>query len=332
MTAAAPGFEVGHPLRRILIIGGVVACGAAFAELVGWDIRAWLGDVWDTLTGISAEYVVAAILALTLQTTATAFAWYSILRVAYPREVRWMQVYAAYAACVGMNNVLPANLGTFVMFAMLMTVIVSATLAGLIAGFLVEKIFFTIAGAFVYLYLFLSVPGSFDIDFSWVKEQPGAIAIRGRIGCGRARPCGAQLLAEGGRVVGAGEGGRPDPGAPRRISRPCLLPGIRLVASGPLGDRDLPHRLRDPGHLPYDHFGDRQQFNLQHRCGDPGRGGRQPGDQRRRVEGCHRLADCYCLLHRAAAGDDSVVAPARTCAHGLGVRLGRGEDALAPVV
>ena len=177
MTAAAPGFEVGHPLRRILIIGGVVACGAAFAELVGWDIRAWLGDVWDTLTGISAEYVVAAILALTLQTTATAFAWYSILRVAYPREVRWMQVYAAYAACVGMNNVLPANLGTFVMFAMLMTVILSATLAGLIAGFLVEKIFFTIAGAFVYLYLFLSVPGSFDIDFSWVKEQPGAIAI-----------------------------------------------------------------------------------------------------------------------------------------------------------
>jgi hypothetical protein len=87
-----------------------------------------------------------------------------------------MQVYAAYAACVGMNNILPANLGTFVMFAMLTAVIASATYAGMIGGFLVEKIFFTVAGAFVYLYLFLTVPGSFDIDFSWIKEHPWATA------------------------------------------------------------------------------------------------------------------------------------------------------------
>ena len=91
----------GHPVRRILIIVGLVICGAAFARLVGWDIRGWFSDLWKTLTSISVEYIIAAVVAVTVQTTATAFSWYSILRYAYPKgEVRWMQVFAAYAACV----------------------------------------------------------------------------------------------------------------------------------------------------------------------------------------------------------------------------------------
>ena len=107
-----------------------------------------------------------------------------------------MQVYAAYAACVAMNNVLPANLGTIVMFVMLTTVIASATFAGMFGGFMVQKIFFVLAGAFVYLYLFLSVPDSFDIDFSWVKDildgrDPPRVRRRGN------RVDGAAVLAEG---------------------------------------------------------------------------------------------------------------------------------------
>jgi uncharacterized membrane protein YbhN (UPF0104 family) len=114
---------------------------------------------------------------MTLKTTATAYAWYAILRYAYPGEVQFRIVLAAYATCVALNNVLPANLGTIVMFIMLTTVITSATFAGMIGGFLVQKIFFTIAGTFVYLYLFLSVPGSFDISFSWVHENPWATVV-----------------------------------------------------------------------------------------------------------------------------------------------------------
>jgi uncharacterized membrane protein YbhN (UPF0104 family) len=42
----------------------------------------------------------------------------------------------------------------------------------------VQKIFFVLAGAFVYLYLFLSVPGSFDISFGNLTGHPAAtIAI-----------------------------------------------------------------------------------------------------------------------------------------------------------
>jgi uncharacterized membrane protein YbhN (UPF0104 family) len=54
-------------------------------------------------------------------------------------------------------------------------VIASATFAGMIGGFLVEKIFFTIAACFVWLYLFLTVPGSFDISFEFIKDNPWAL-------------------------------------------------------------------------------------------------------------------------------------------------------------
>jgi uncharacterized membrane protein YbhN (UPF0104 family) len=164
-----------HPVRRILFIIAVVVAAGAFATLVGWDIRGWFERLWDTITTISAEYVVAGVVGETVKTTATAYAWYAILVYAYPREVRWRQVWAAYAACVALNFVLPANLGTIVMFIMLTTVIASATFAGMVGGFLVQKIFFTLAAIFVWLYLFLTVPGSFDISFEFIKDNPWAV-------------------------------------------------------------------------------------------------------------------------------------------------------------
>jgi uncharacterized membrane protein YbhN (UPF0104 family) len=167
----------GHPIRRIVLILAVVLAAGAFASLLGWDIRGWFEQLWDTLTTISVEYVVAAVLAETVKTTATAYAWYAILAYAYAGEVLFRQVFAAYAACVALNFVLPANLGTIVMFVMLATVIASATVAGMIGGFLVEKIFFTVAAIFVYLYLFLSVPGSFDISFEFLKDNPWALVV-----------------------------------------------------------------------------------------------------------------------------------------------------------
>jgi len=123
-----------HPWRRILLIVAFVVAAGAFASLLGWDIRGWFERLWDTITTISAEYVVAGVVAETVKTTATAFAWYSILLYAYPGEARFRQVFAAYSACVALNFILPANLGTIVMFIMLTTVIASATFAGMIGG------------------------------------------------------------------------------------------------------------------------------------------------------------------------------------------------------
>jgi uncharacterized membrane protein YbhN (UPF0104 family) len=178
----APAEEERKPrfrVKRLLIAGLVVVVIGAFANLVGWDISGWFSDLWDTMTEISAGYLVAAVLLKTLQTTATAFAWFSILRFAFPGRVRWREILACYAASVGLNSILPANIGTLVMLLMFTTIIAGATFAAILGGYAVEKIFYTLSGTFVYLYLFLTVGGSFDIKFGFVHSHPWATLVFG---------------------------------------------------------------------------------------------------------------------------------------------------------
>ncbi len=163
--------------RRVLVGTVAVVVAGAAAHLLGWDVRGWLSDLWDTITEISAAYLVAAVVLKTLQTTLTAFAWYSILRFAYPGRVRWLDILACYAASVALNGVLPANLGTLAMLLMFTTIIAGARFAAILGAYAVEKIFFTVIGAFTYLYLFLTVGGSFDIKFAFVHEHPWSTAI-----------------------------------------------------------------------------------------------------------------------------------------------------------
>jgi uncharacterized membrane protein YbhN (UPF0104 family) len=165
-------------LRRISIGALVIVVFGAAATLAGWDISGWFKHIWHTITSIPPGYVVAAIVLVTLQTTATAYAWYSILRYGYPDSgVRWIQILACYAAAVALNSVLPANLGTLVMLLMFTTIILAATFAGVLAGMAVQKIFFTLIGTFCYVYLFLTVGGSFSIQLGFVTEHPWATAI-----------------------------------------------------------------------------------------------------------------------------------------------------------
>ncbi len=181
MTTAAPAVpapeKTSSRLKRIVVWLLIVAVIAALANLLGWDLRGWFSDVWDTITKISAGYLVAGVALKTVQTTLTAYAWYSILRYAYPGGITWLEVLASYAASVALNGILPANIGTLVMLLMFTTIISGATFAGILGAYAVQKIFFTLIGIFVYLYLFLSVGGSFDIKFAFVHENPWATAI-----------------------------------------------------------------------------------------------------------------------------------------------------------
>ena len=77
------------------------------------------------------------------------------------------------------NGFLPANLGTFMTLIMFVTIIPSCTLGGSVAAYLVQKIFFTIAGTFVYLYMFLSVPGAFNISFGNTSPWATLIVVIG---------------------------------------------------------------------------------------------------------------------------------------------------------
>jgi uncharacterized membrane protein YbhN (UPF0104 family) len=177
VTADAPPARHFHWMRWLVGALLIVVIGA-LANLLGWDIAGWFESLWDTITEISLGYLLAAIALKTVQTTAVAFAYFSILRFAYPPdEVRWLQVLAAYAASVGLNSILPANLGTLMLLLMFTTIIPGATFAGALAVYGVQKIFFVVIGAFPYLYLFLTVGGSFDIKFSFVKNHAWATGL-----------------------------------------------------------------------------------------------------------------------------------------------------------
>jgi hypothetical protein len=91
----------GHRSRRrrlVTVFAWFAAAVPALAvlDLLGVDVLGWFSDLWDALTGIGVGYLLAGWALQTVQTTLTAFAWYSVLRVAFGRpRVAYLQVLAA---------------------------------------------------------------------------------------------------------------------------------------------------------------------------------------------------------------------------------------------
>jgi len=157
------------------LVGLVVAL--AILEALGVDVIGWFEQLWDQIAAIPVQYIVAGVFFQSLQTTFAGASYYGILSAAYPGEVKLSPIVTAYAVGVAGNSFLPANIGTFVTLVMFVAIIPSCTLGGSIAAYLVQKIFFTIAGTFVYLYLFLSVPGSFSANLGNISAHPGFTVI-----------------------------------------------------------------------------------------------------------------------------------------------------------
>jgi uncharacterized membrane protein YbhN (UPF0104 family) len=181
-AVAPPRQRLWHPFgdpsrrSRLLKVGAWLAGLAlvvAVLQLLGVDATGWCSDVWDALTGVGLGYLVAGWALQTAQTTLTALGWYYILRAAYPRApLPYRQVLAAYATGVALNGFLPANIGTFVMLLMYVAITPGANFAGVLGGMLVQKIFFTLVGAFIYVYLFATVPGTFERQFELPHDNP----------------------------------------------------------------------------------------------------------------------------------------------------------------
>jgi uncharacterized membrane protein YbhN (UPF0104 family) len=177
---AAPGSAVvpfHDPSRRsrLVKVGGWlvgIVLVVIVLDLLGIDVVGWLQDLWDEIKDVPPGYIVAGLVFQTAQTLFAGLSYYGILRAAYPGQVEFWPIATAYAVGVAMNNFLPANIGTFATLVMFTAIIPAATFPGALAAYLVQKIFFTIAGTFVYLYLFLSVPGSFDENLGNVSEDP----------------------------------------------------------------------------------------------------------------------------------------------------------------
>lgn len=164
-----------RPRRLAKVLAWIVGIALALAvlELLGVDVRGWFSDLWDALTGVGLGTLAAGWTLQTAQTTLTAFAWYSILRAAFPNSgVQYLQILAAYAAGVALNGFLPANIGTLVALLMYVAIIPGANFPGVLGGMVVQKIFFTVASVFVYVYLFASVEGSLDLHLPVVHDHP----------------------------------------------------------------------------------------------------------------------------------------------------------------
>jgi uncharacterized membrane protein YbhN (UPF0104 family) len=187
-TEPAPGradavlpFRDRSRVRRIMkVLAWLIGIGllVLVLNLLGVDVSGWFSQMWDTLTAISFAYLLAGWFFQTLQTTLTAVGWYFILRAGFPHGFpTYLQVLAAYAAGVALNGFLPANIGTFVTLLMFVAIIPHANLPGILGAMVVQKIFFTVIGTLVYLYLFLSVPGSFELQLGQPHDHPWLTAL-----------------------------------------------------------------------------------------------------------------------------------------------------------
>jgi uncharacterized membrane protein YbhN (UPF0104 family) len=159
-------------LVRIAVWVVGIAAVLLVLNLLGVPVRDWIRDLIHKIRELPPWAVVAGIILQTLQTTLAAVAWLTILRAAFPQaKITFRLVLASYAVSVAMNSFLPANIGTLVMLIMFTTLIAAATFTAVFSGFLVQKIPFSIFNIAVYLYLFLSIAGSFSIKLSWLADH-----------------------------------------------------------------------------------------------------------------------------------------------------------------
>lgn len=159
-------------LARIAIWVAAVTLAILVLDLLGIPVSEWIRELFRKIREVPAWAVVGGVVLQSTQTSLAALAWLTILRAAYPRaEITFRLVLAAYAVSVAMNSFLPANIGTWVMLIMFTSVIAGATFTAMLSGIAVQKIPFSVFNIAVYLYLFLSVAGSFSIKLSGLADH-----------------------------------------------------------------------------------------------------------------------------------------------------------------
>jgi uncharacterized membrane protein YbhN (UPF0104 family) len=166
-------------LRIVAWVGGIALLVFAL-NLAGVPAEDWIDRLFDRLGELPAWALVAGIALQTAQTTLAALAWLGILRAALPHtRIRFRLVLASYASAVAMNAFLPANIGTWAMLVMFTTLLAGATFTAMLSALGVQKIPFTIFNLAVYLYLFVSVSGSFSVKLGFLSDHQGLLILIG---------------------------------------------------------------------------------------------------------------------------------------------------------
>jgi uncharacterized membrane protein YbhN (UPF0104 family) len=110
----------------------------------------WMREVLGQMGSISVPILLIALALHTAETLLNALAWRNILRRAYPDSgVSYRLVLGAYGGGVGLNAILPAQVGTFAMLGLYRARIRGSTAAGLLGASVAQNAFFLGAGGLV---------------------------------------------------------------------------------------------------------------------------------------------------------------------------------------
>ena len=138
------------------------------------DVTGWFGDVWDQIKAVDVQYLVLGCALQSVQTTLNGLAWRNILAESYGHEkVPVRPIIASYAGGLGLNSFLPAQAGTFAYLGMFRAIITGSAFAGILAGGVVQNLFFGVVGGLNYLYLFLTREGSADKSANQATSDSG---------------------------------------------------------------------------------------------------------------------------------------------------------------
>ena len=163
-------------LTRIALWVGGSAVAIFVLDLLGIPVDDWIAELFDKLGEIPTWAIVAGVV---LQTAQTAAGRARLVRHpaggADRARGRYRIVLASYATAVALNSFLPANIGTWVMLLMFTTLFAGATFPMMVSGIVVQKIPFTVFNLALYLYLFLSVAGSFSVKLGFLSDHTGLV-------------------------------------------------------------------------------------------------------------------------------------------------------------
>jgi len=138
-------------------------------------------SLYDQLPGVSWKPLTLALLLHLGRAAARSRAWRNVLAAAYPDEdVRWRSIFAAYAAGVGVNTLVPARGGDVVRLYLARRAIPGSTYPTLVASLSVETIFDSLVGATLLTWALAigAFPGIDalsrlpSVDWLWVFHEP----------------------------------------------------------------------------------------------------------------------------------------------------------------
>ena len=175
--AAGAGVEPGRSfvqrirLKRIVVTAFVLLVVAGICSLLGWDVVAAVRGLWDNIRNVGVGFLIAACVAKTGESLCNGYAYKSILQASWPDSgVTFRKVWGAYQGGTGINQIAPANAGTFVTLGLYRATFAGTTVPGLVAVIGVQTIMFALFWLITVIILLFYRPDTVDEETGFLDS------------------------------------------------------------------------------------------------------------------------------------------------------------------